>query len=60
VRVNTSDAGLRERFAVAAAEERRQLVTLLSSVGVPHVALSTEGDWLRPLASFLRRSDRAK
>jgi uncharacterized protein (DUF58 family) len=60
VRVNTSDAGLRERFAVAAAEERRQLVTLLSSVGVPHVALSTEGDWLRPLAMFLRRSDRAK
>jgi uncharacterized protein (DUF58 family) len=60
MRVNTSDAGLRERFAVAAAEERRQLVTLLSSVGVPHVALSTEGDWLRPLAMFLRRSSQAK
>ena len=60
VRVNTSDAKLRERFAVAAAEERRQLVTLLSSVGVPHVALSTQGDWLRPLAMFLRRSNHTK
>ena len=38
-------------------DERRQLVTMLSSVGVRHVALSTEGDWLRPLAAFLRRSE---
>ena len=29
---------------------------MLSSLGVPHVALSTEGDWLRPLAGFLKRS----
>jgi hypothetical protein len=47
---------LRERFAEAADEERRGLVRLLSSAGVRHVALSTEGDWLRPLAAFLRRS----
>ena len=38
-------------------DERRQLVTMLSSAGVRHVALSTEGDWLRPLAAFLRRSE---
>ena len=30
----------------------------LASAGVRHVALSTEGDWLRPLAGFLRRSGR--
>jgi uncharacterized protein (DUF58 family) len=56
LRVDTSNARLRERFAAAAADERRTLVQMLSSVGVPHVALTTQGDWLRPLAAFLKRS----
>jgi uncharacterized protein (DUF58 family) len=56
LRVDTSDRALRKRYAVAAAEERQGLVKLLSSAGVRHVALSTQGDWLRPLAAFLRRS----
>jgi uncharacterized protein (DUF58 family) len=56
LRVDTRDRKLRERFAAAAADERRSFVTLLSSLGVRHVALSTDGDWLRPLATFLRRS----
>jgi uncharacterized protein (DUF58 family) len=56
LRVDTGDAGLRERFRVAAAEERRGLVSVLAGAGVPHVALSTRGDWLRPLAAFLRWS----
>jgi uncharacterized protein (DUF58 family) len=55
--IDTSDADVRSRFAQLAAEERRTLVTSLASAGVPHVALSTEGDWLRALAGFLRRSD---
>src|SRR5579862_2133974 len=59
LRVDTSDTLVRQRFAVAADEERRSLVRLLTSIGVPHVALSTEGDWLRPLAMFLRRSAQA-
>jgi uncharacterized protein (DUF58 family) len=54
LKVDTSDRALRERFASAAADERRGLVTALSTAGVRHVALSTEGDWLRPLAGFLR------
>jgi uncharacterized protein (DUF58 family) len=58
LRVDTSDRALRERFARAAAEERRGLVTMLAAVGVPHVALSTDRDWLRPLAAFLRSSGR--
>jgi uncharacterized protein (DUF58 family) len=57
-RVDTGDAKLRERFATAAAEERRGLVRILNSAGVRHVSLSTEGDWLRPLAMFLKHSDR--
>jgi uncharacterized protein (DUF58 family) len=55
LRVDTGDRGLRERFSAAAADERRALVTSLATAGVRHVAVSTEGDWLRPLAAFLRR-----
>jgi uncharacterized protein (DUF58 family) len=57
LRVDTGDAGLRTRFAAAAHDERAGLVRLLGSAGVRHVALSTQGDWLRPLAAFLKRSD---
>jgi uncharacterized protein (DUF58 family) len=58
LRVDTSDERLRERFAVAADDERRGLVRTLASVGVRHVALSTQGDWLRPLAAFLKYTER--
>jgi uncharacterized protein (DUF58 family) len=60
LRVDTGNKKLRERFAAVAADERRALVSSLASAGVRHVALSTEGDWLRPLAAFLRRGRRAR
>jgi len=60
LRVDTHDAELRERFATAAAEERQALVSLLASAGVRHTAVSTEGDWLRPLTTFLRRRPRGR
>jgi len=53
VRVDTHDAGLRERFAVAAGEERTGVARMLTAVGVRHLVLSTAGDWLRPFAVFL-------
>jgi uncharacterized protein (DUF58 family) len=53
VRVDTRSATLRERFAVAAAEERSGVARVLTALGVPHVVLSTSGDWLRPFAAFL-------
>jgi uncharacterized protein (DUF58 family) len=56
LRVDTRSRRLRERFAVAAAAERADLSRMLVSVGVRHVVLSTSGDWLRPLVTFLRRS----
>lgn len=56
--VDTHDPVLRERFAQAAEQERREVVAMLTSSGLPHVALSTDGDWLPPLAAFLRRRDR--
>jgi uncharacterized protein (DUF58 family) len=60
LRVDTGDRRLRERFAVAAADERRALAASLATAGVGHVALSTRGDWLRPLAAFLRRGRRVR
>ncbi len=60
LRVDTGDRNLRERFKAAAAAERRTFVSSLTSAGVRHVALSTEGDWLRPLAGFLRRGERVR
>jgi uncharacterized protein (DUF58 family) len=56
LRVDTRSRRLRERFAVAAAAERGELARSLSSVGVRHIVLTTSGDWLRPLVTFLRRS----
>jgi len=55
LRVDTRSRRLRERFAVAAAAERAQVVRDFTSVGVRHVVLTTSGDWLRPLVVFLRR-----
>jgi uncharacterized protein (DUF58 family) len=53
LRVDTRSKTLRDRFAVAAAEERSGVARVLSSLGVPHVVLSTNGDWLRAFATFL-------
>jgi uncharacterized protein (DUF58 family) len=60
LRVDTGDRRLRQRFAVAAADERRALAASLATAGVGHVALSTDSDWLRPLAAFLRRGRRIR
>jgi len=56
LRVDTRSRRLRERFAAAAAAERAQVSQAFVSVGVRHVVLSTSGDWLRVLVTFLRRS----
>jgi uncharacterized protein (DUF58 family) len=58
LRVDTQDQRLRERFAAAAASERAELRRELTSLGVGHVVVSTEGDWLRGVAGFLRRGAR--
>jgi uncharacterized protein (DUF58 family) len=53
IRVDTRSASLRQRFAVAAAEERTGVARVLSALAVPHIVLSTSGDWLRAYAEFL-------
>jgi uncharacterized protein (DUF58 family) len=54
LRVDTASRRLRERFAAAAAAERADVARELRLLGVGHVVLSTAGDWLRPLAGYLR------
>jgi uncharacterized protein (DUF58 family) len=58
LRVDTNDVRLRKRFAQAAAAERAEVARALASCGAAHVVLSTQGDWLRLLAAFLRRRRR--
>ena len=56
LRVDTRSRRLRERFAAAAAAEREEVARTLAAAGVRHHVLLTEGEWLRPLASFLQRA----
>ncbi len=55
--VNTSRRRVRERFAAAAAEEREEVRAALRRAGTDHLVLSTGGDWLRDLATHLRRGE---
>ncbi|WP_205697097.1 DUF58 domain-containing protein [Conexibacter sp. SYSU D00693] len=47
------DDGVRERFAAAAAAERREVADLLRALGASHVALDTDGQWLTALGRGL-------
>jgi uncharacterized protein (DUF58 family) len=58
LRVDTRSRRLRERFAIAARAERAEVARSFASLGVRHVVLSTQGDWLRPLVTFLRTRHR--
>jgi len=49
VRVDTGRKRLRERYAVAAAEDRELVAKDIRSAGAHHLLLSTGEDWLRPL-----------
>jgi uncharacterized protein (DUF58 family) len=60
LRVDTRSAKLRRRFQAAAEEEREELAHALRALGVSHVALSTSGDWLRSLVTFLQTERRRR
>ena len=56
--VDTGRRRLREQFAETANAERADLARELASLGVPHLVLSTGGDWLRSFAAFVGRRRR--
>jgi uncharacterized protein (DUF58 family) len=58
VRVDTGNHLVRERFVDAAHEERSAVARVFTALGVPHTVLTTQGDWLRPLATFLKGARR--
>jgi uncharacterized protein (DUF58 family) len=58
MRVDTGDTAMRRRFAAAAAHERAELRRVILSAGCDHVVLSTSGDWLRALATWLKMRTR--
>lgn len=60
IRIDTSSKALRRRFEEAASTERAQLSAALTQAGVDQVTLTTEGDWLAPLAQFLARRERRR
>jgi len=60
LRVDTRSKRLRARFAEAARAERADVAQVFTSLGARHVVLTTEGDWLRSLVVFLRRSRRRR
>lgn len=55
LRVDTRNRRLRERFAAAAMAERGEVARMISAAGAGHKILSTEGDWLRSLATYLKQ-----
>jgi uncharacterized protein (DUF58 family) len=53
VRADTRNRRLRDEFRADAAAEREALGRELRGLGVPHLVLSTSGDWLKTLVGFL-------
>jgi uncharacterized protein (DUF58 family) len=53
VEVQTGNRRFRERYAAAAAEQRERIAANIRGAGAAHLRLSTGGDWLRDIASFV-------
>jgi uncharacterized protein (DUF58 family) len=51
--IQTSDAGLRERYAAAAKQQRDDISQAIRSAGGHHLVLRTDEDWLRALVRFV-------
>jgi uncharacterized protein (DUF58 family) len=51
--VQTNDAGLRARYAAAAAAQRDGIAEAIRSTGAGHLALRTDRDWLRDMVQFV-------
>ena len=60
VPVDTRSRKLRDRFAALASRDRDDVAAELRSLGVAHVVLSTDGDWLKPLVAFLKLERRRR
>ena len=51
--VQTSDPGLRARYAAAAADQRTEIATMLRHAGAAHLRLRTDQDWIQDVVRFV-------
>lgn len=59
IEVPTGNARFRERYALAAADQRAAIASRIRATGADHLVLRTDRDWLLDLARFVsRRRDR--
>lgn len=57
-RVNTASRSIREAYTDAALEQRAERLDLFAALGVGHLALHTDGDWLTELSGILLDDER--
>ena len=60
IQVDTRRAKTRAAFAAAAAADRADVASELASLGVDHLTLTTDEDWLRSLGAHLTRERRRR
>lgn len=59
--IQTSDSGLRERYAAAAAAQRGAIADAIRTAGADHLQLRTDRDWLLDIVHFVaQRRDRTR
>jgi uncharacterized protein (DUF58 family) len=58
IEVQTSDAGLRRRYAEAAEAQRARIERTIVEVGADHLVLRTDRDWLLDVVAFVDRRRR--
>ena len=51
--IQTGDAGLRARYAAAAAERRTRLAATFRAAGADHLVLRTDRDWMADMVGFV-------
>jgi uncharacterized protein (DUF58 family) len=58
--VQTADAGLRRRYAEAAAQQRGEIARTLRAAGAAHLRLRTDTDWLLDMVRFVAAQRHAR
>jgi uncharacterized protein (DUF58 family) len=58
--IQTSDRGLRERYATAAAAQRRAIAAAIRHAGAAHLRLRTDSDWLLDIVRFVAAARHAR
>jgi uncharacterized protein (DUF58 family) len=58
--IQTSDRRLRERYAAAAAEERKAVAAAIRAAGAGHLRLRTDSDWLLDIVKFVAAARHAR